>query len=77
LRCLDAWAGAAGKTKTFDYGAVANVIVAGLQQLKDNSSRKNFFKYRSSGSDFVMLAPPATRIQWSTASMAWLVAQAV
>ncbi len=52
LRCLDAWAGAAGKIKTFDYGAVANAIVAGLEQLKDNGSRKNFFKYRSSGSGY-------------------------
>ncbi|HXI51597.1 MAG TPA: hypothetical protein VNH84_08830 [Candidatus Saccharimonadales bacterium] len=52
LRCLDQWAITAGKTKSYDYGALADTIAAGLQQLKDNGTRKNFFKYRSSGSGY-------------------------
>ncbi|MBI1840828.1 MAG: hypothetical protein HYR88_08280 [Verrucomicrobia bacterium] len=49
LRCLDQWAATAGKTKSFDYGALADLIATGLQQLKDNGIRKSFFRYRSSG----------------------------
>ena len=52
LRCLDQWALIAGKSKAFDYGALADTIVAGIQQLKDNGTRKNFFKYRSSSSGY-------------------------
>lgn len=52
LRCLDQWAITAGKTKSFDYAALANTIATGLQQLKDNGTRKNFFKYRASGSGY-------------------------
>ncbi len=52
LRCLDQWAVTAGKTKSFDYAALADTIAAGLRQLKDNGARKNFFKYRSSGSGY-------------------------
>jgi hypothetical protein len=54
LRCLDQWAVTAGKTKSFDYAALADAIATGLQLLKDNSARKNFFKYRNSGGGYAL-----------------------
>jgi hypothetical protein len=49
FRCLDKWAGVVGKERSFDYGAMATNIAAGLQRLKDNGTKKNFFRYRESG----------------------------
>jgi hypothetical protein len=46
LRCLHRWAVTAEKTEPFDYPALADKIVGGLQELKDDRHIKNFYRYR-------------------------------
>jgi hypothetical protein len=48
LRCLDKWATTPTEAAAFDYRAVADSIVQGLQALQDNSTRSNFLRYRDS-----------------------------
>jgi hypothetical protein len=52
LRCLDAWARAAGKTEPFDFSALADEIAGGLQGLKDDRHIKSFYRYREGGRSF-------------------------
>jgi hypothetical protein len=46
LRCLHQWAVTAEKTEPFDTSALADKIVGGLQELKDDRHIKSFFRYR-------------------------------
>jgi hypothetical protein len=46
LRCLHQWAVTAEKTEPFDYSALADKIVGGLQELKDDRHIKSFHRYR-------------------------------
>lgn len=50
FRCLDRWAVTAEMERSFDYSALAAQIAAGLQGMKDDSTRKGFFRYRTNGS---------------------------
>lgn len=47
LKCLAQWAATARKTKSFEYKTLADDLTRGLVQLKDDGTKKNFFRYRS------------------------------